>query len=90
MNANSDTIKIGDEIIFYCDEYRDNNISEYNGSVQSIDALGVDVLYLSGFHSRNDSIPFSDIIAKVDAAVPRIKLKNAPYNGHFVEFNRSV
>lgn len=89
MQASSETIKVNNTIIFSCDEWRDGNKTEFDGHVQSVRDEGVDVVYLSGFRSRNDFIPFSDIIAKLDKRRSHISLKNAPYNGHFIEFDAS-
>jgi hypothetical protein len=89
MQANSETIKINNVIIFRCDEWRNGNKTEFDGHVQSVREEGVNVVYLSGYRSRNDFIPFSDIIAKLDKSRPHVKLKNAPYNGRFVEFDTS-
>ena len=86
MQANADVINVDNTIIFRCDEWRDGNISEFDGHVQSVREDGVDVVYLSGHRSRNDFIPFKDIIAKLDKRKPYISLKNAPYRGHFIEF----
>lgn len=91
MKANKTTISVGDKIIFYCDEYRDGNIMEFDGSVQSINDEGVDVLYLSGYRSRNDFILFKDIIAKSDDTCERVDLReNTPpvyYSGRLKVFD---
>jgi len=87
MQANSETIKVNNTIIFRCDEWRDGNKSEFDGQVQLVREKGVDVVYLSGYRSRNDFIPFCDIIAKLDKRRPVKSLKNAPFRGHFVEFD---
>jgi hypothetical protein len=79
-----------DVVIFRMDEHNDGHVSEYDGHVQFLSDSGVHVLYLSGHHSRNDLVPWADIIAKVDLSKPRIKLKTAPYNGHFVVFNDTL
>lgn len=91
MKANKTTISVGDAIIFYCDEYRDGNIMEFDGVVQSINDKGVDVLYLSGYRSRNDFILFKDIIAKSDDTCERVDLReNIPpvyYSGRLKVFD---
>ena len=87
MKASRENIKIGNVVIFSCDEYRNGNTQEFDGHVQVIDDKGVDVLYLSGYKSRNDHIKWADIIAKLDMRKPYIKLDNAPFSGHFVQFD---
>lgn len=79
-------IKKDDKIIFRVDEWRDGTKTEFDGTVLSVNNLGVDVLYLSGYRSRNDFIPFEDIIAKLDLKKPIIHLKNAPFTGRFIEY----
>ncbi len=88
MKASTDTLELGDKVIFRCDEYGDGNIVDFDGSVQDINDKGVDVLYLSGYKSRNDFIPFKDVIAKVDLKAPRIKLKSGSFSGHLIEFEQ--
>jgi hypothetical protein len=68
-----------DTIIFRVDEYRDGRISEFDGIVQSVKDAGVHVIYLSGYRSRDDFIPWFDVIAKVDRSQPIIELENAPF-----------
>lgn len=88
MKASEQTIHKGDTVIFLCDEYRDGDIREFDGHVLYTDDKGVDILYLSGYKSRNDYVLYQDVIAKVDQTVPWIELKNAAYSGCFVEFER--
>lgn len=78
--------KEGDTIIFRVDEYRNGNVMEMDGNVLYQTPKGVEVLYLSGYRSRNDLIEWKDIIAKVDLSKPRVKLENAPFSGHFHVF----
>ncbi|WP_010322985.1 hypothetical protein [Marinobacterium stanieri] len=77
----------GDTIIFLVDEYRNGKPTHFDGEILSVEDKGVDVIYLSGHHSRNDFIPWHDIIAKYDANQPYITLENAPYQGRFVVFD---
>lgn len=79
-------LKPDDVIIFRVDEWRQGTKSEFDGHILSVNKKGVEVLYLSGYRSRNDFIPFADIIAKVDMSKPVITLKNAPFTGHFIEY----
>lgn len=77
----------GDTIIFRCDEWRDGRMCEFDGHVQGVRENGVDVLYLSGYRSRNNFIEWKDIIAKVDLSKPCVRLKDAPFSGHFHVFS---
>ena len=86
MKATQEDIKPKNIIIFKCDEFGSGNIQEFDGHVQIVDEKGVDVVYSSGGRSRNDFIPYSDILAKLDKRKPYIKLANAPYSGHFIEY----
>ena len=89
MKANAENIKIGNTVIFKCDEYRNGKIQEFDGTVLMIDENGCEVVYLSGYRSRNDHILWPDIVAKLDKRKAYISLDNAPYSGHFLEFNKS-
>lgn len=85
--ANQLTINEKDVIIFNCDEYRNGNVQQFDGHVLTVTSKGVDVLYLSGYKSRNDFITWENIIAKVDLSYPIKKLTNAPFEGRFIEFH---
>jgi hypothetical protein len=87
MLASQETLKVGNTIIFKCDEYNDGNPQEFDGQIQFIDENGVHVIYLSGHRSRNDHIPWENVLAKLDKRKPYITLSNAPYSGHFIEFS---
>lgn len=88
MKASEETIKKEDVIIFSVDEYRNGNKQEFDGNVLFVKEDGAEVIYLSGHRSRNDLIPWEDIIAKVDMSQPRVKLENAPFSGHFLVFSK--
>jgi hypothetical protein len=90
MLASKENVKVGNTIIFNCDEFRNNDIQEFDGHVQIVDDEGVHVVYLSGYRSRNDHILWADVLAKLDKRKPYIKLTNATYSGHFVEFTKPV
>ena len=89
MKASKESIKVDDVIIFRVDEWRDGTKTEFDGNVQSVRDDGLDLIYLSGHRSRNDFIPWSDVIAKVDRSQPRVKLDNAPYSGNFLQFDNN-
>lgn len=88
MQANASTVKQDDTVIFLCDEYRDGRKECFDGKVLHTTDQGAEVLYLSGYRSRSDLIPFEDIIAKVDLSMPEIKLDEHPYRGHFIKFSQ--
>lgn len=87
--ASIDNIKPDNTIIFNCDEYRDGNVNQFDGQVLYVTEEGAEVVYLSGHSSRNDLIPWKDILAKLDKRKPYISLSNAPFKGHFIEFSSS-
>lgn len=88
IQQRKDTIKVDDVLIVNVDEYRDGDIHQFDGHVQKIRDEGVDVIYLSGYRSRNDFIPWKDVIAKVDLKKPYISLgERAPYSGNFTVFD---
>ncbi len=88
MKASKETLKEGDKIIFRFAEYHDDDLLEFDGTIYDVRDDGVDVLYLSGHRSRNDLVPYNQIIAKVDLDAPRIRLENAPFSGHFAVFEQ--
>ena len=73
-----DEICVGNIVIFRVDEWGDGRKSEFDGHVISMNEKGVDVVYLSGYRSRNDFIEWEDIVAKVDKRRTWVKLKTAP------------
>ena len=79
-------VKEEDVIICLVDEWHSGDKSAFDGDVVSVKDDGVDVIYLSGYRSRNDFIPWADILAKVDLSQARVNLANAPYEGHFQVF----
>lgn len=83
-----EVVKTGDTIIFRVDEYRDNRMLEHDGQVIFIKDQGVEVVYMSGYKTRHDIIPWQDVIAKLDLSKPYIDLKKAPYKGHFDVFDK--
>jgi len=87
MKANKEDLKPGHTIVFKCDEYNNGEVSEFDGEVISVEDTGVHVIYLSGYKSRNDFIPWKDILAKVDKRKAYIQLPNAPYSGRFVVYS---
>lgn len=88
MKADINTVKQDDTVIFLCDEYRNGKKECFDGKVLYTTEQGAEVLYLSGYRSRNDLVPFEDIIAKVDLSMPEIKLDEHPYSGHFIKFTQ--
>ena len=89
--ANKDTIKENNIIIFSCDMYRDNDYTEYDGHVLYLTDKGAEVVFLEGYKSRNELVPWDKIIAKVDKSKPYISLMpEVAYSGHFVLFDNYV
>lgn len=88
MKANNTNIKVGNVLIFLVDEWNTGSSTEMDGHVQIIDDLGVHVIYLSGYRSRNDFIPWNDIIAKVDKRRKWVSLGEFAYKGNFLVFDR--
>ena len=89
MKASAENIKIGDTVIFKCDEYRNGKSKDFDGTVLAIDESGCDIVYLSGCMSRNDRVLWVNIVAKLDKRKDYIKLDSAPYRGCFLEFNKN-
>jgi hypothetical protein len=71
--ASEDTIEIGDILICMVDEYYHNNKQPVDGHVLRVDENGVDILYTSGYKSRNDYVVYADVVAKVDQSQPYVK-----------------
>ena len=88
MKANNSTVLSDDVIIFRVDEWRDERMCEFDGHVLYTNLIGAEVVYLSGFRSRSDLIPWKDIIAKVDKSLPWIKLEDVPFSGNFLVFDK--
>ncbi len=82
--ANALNVKVGNTVIFLVDEWRNGEKSDFDGSVTSVTDTGVDVCYLSGFRSRNDFIPWSDVLAKLDKRRAWVKVPDTCYSGHFL------
>lgn len=80
-----DDIKSGDVLICSIDEWRDGKPFNFDCHVLMKLNGGFDVVYLSGFRSRNDFVPYKDIIAKVDLTMPIVDIDG--FSGHFKVFN---
>ena len=65
---NCSDLNPNDIVVFYVDVYHEGKKSVYDGNVISINKHNktVSVVYLEGYHSRNDDIPFEDMLAKAD------------------------
>ena len=85
MIATKKNLLEGDTVIFLCDEYRRGEKSAFDGQIQFVNDETVSVIYLSGYKSRNDDIPYEDILAKVDKSKPWVELE-VNYSGHFQVF----
>lgn len=91
MEASNKTIKEGNTIIFVCDVYRDGDYKEYDGNVLFTTEDGAEVLFLEGYKSRNELVPWNKIVAKVDKHKPYISLMpEISYSGHFIKFDSYI
>jgi len=79
-------IMVGDTVICLIDEWRSGRKKSFDATVMSKTEKGVDVLYLSGFRSRNDFVEWVDIIAQVDLSLPRVSLGDHGFIGNFRVF----
>ena len=86
MKDKSKVLKVGDTVIFYVDEWGNGKKEVFDGNIVYISPKGYDILYLSGYRSRNDLVQAEDIIAKLDMTKPVIKVADGTFNGHFDTF----
>jgi len=77
-------VRLGDTVICMIDEWGSGRKSDFDGTVMAIDDTGVDVIYLSGYRSRNDFVEWRDVLAKLDKRVKRVSVPGTSYEGHFV------
>lgn len=87
ITASQDTVKEGNVIICMIDEYRNNNKEAFDCNILSVNEKGADVVYLSGYKSRNDFVEWSDMVAKVDKRKPQITVADGTFTGHFAVFS---
>lgn len=85
---NKQNVKPDDTVICMIDEWNDGTKSAFDGAVISVDDEGVEVIYLSGYRSRNDKVKWEDVKAKVDERKPWVDLRkllspDVPFTGHF-------
>ena len=81
-----DSVNVHDTIICLIDEYSSGKKLAFDCHVLLKNAKGVDVVYLSGYKSRNDFVEWPDILAKVDKSLPVVGLGNHGFSGHFNVF----
>lgn len=62
-----------------------------DGTINFIDEENkrVDMLWLEGYRSRNDTVPFEDIVAIVDLSINDI-VKIGPFRGHFKVLHKEI
>ena len=87
MKASKSTISKKDILICMVEEYAEQGKEAFDCTITSIDDDSVDVLYLSGYKSRNDTVPFSDVVAKVDLKQPVSLVADGIFKGHFLVFD---
>jgi len=78
-------VKEGDTIIFKRPSMN-GYTNHYDGDVLGVAEDGVDVCYLEGYKSRNDRVPWENVLAKLDRSLPWIQLKCGVFNGNFKEY----
>lgn len=83
----NENIKVGDTLICMIDEWGRGEKSAFDGHVTWMNSRGVDVSYLSGYRSRNDFVPWADIVAKLDMSQPRVLVADGAFEGHFAVFS---
>ena len=78
-------VRKDDTVICRIDEYRNGELDWYDGTVISQTAKGVNVVYLSGHHSRNDFVEWKDIYGVVDLKKRWTTLRELgiPFSGCF-------
>jgi hypothetical protein len=74
-----------DVLICMIDEWNEGEKHAFDCYITGIRESGVDVCYLSGYRSRNDFVPWEDVVAKVDKSRPWVKLEIG-FSGHFEVF----
>jgi len=80
-------VKVDDVVICLIDEWKTGKKTAFDCNVLSKNEKGVDVVYLSGYRSRNDFVEWDDIVAKVDKSLPWISLaKEYSFSGNFHVF----
>ena len=77
-------VGLGDTVICLIDEWRSGEKTDFDCNVTSIADDGIDVIYLSGYRSRNDFVPWADVLAKLDKRAARVSVPGTSYEGHFV------
>jgi hypothetical protein len=85
--CSADKINKGDTLICMIDEWNEGDKESFDCHITSFEETGVNVIYLSGFRSRNDFVPWEDVVAKVDLGKPWIDLEGTVYKGNFEVFN---
>lgn len=85
--ASPETVKEDNVIICMIDEFRNGKKEAFDCHVLYTNEKGAEVVYLSGYKSRNDFVEWADMVAKVDKRKPRITVADGTFSGHFMEFN---
>ena len=80
MLASKETVFEGNTLICIVDD------EPIDGEVISVLDEGVDLCYLEGYKSRNEVVPWKDIVAKLDMRLPSISVGDGTYEGNFLEF----
>lgn len=81
------SIKDNDIIICMIDEWNNGEKCPFDCHILTRNNKGFDVVYLSGYRSRNDFVPLENVIAKVDMDMPIVNITG--FSGHFKVFDES-
>jgi hypothetical protein len=87
MKASKDAINKNNILICMIAEYRGEEKQAFDCHITSIEEKGINANYLSGYRSRNDFVPWKDIVAKVDKRKKIINLKDMGFRGKFEVFD---
>ncbi len=86
MKASPETVTKEDTLICWVDPYREGRTQAYDGNPILLNDKGVTLLYLCGYKSFTDTVPWEDVIAKVDMSQSRITVADGTFEGHFQVF----
>lgn len=75
-----ETVKCDDTIFFLVDEWHRGNKRMESGTILYKTDRYVSVVYLSGYRSRNDDIPYNDIYGRLDLTKPWVSIPG--WSGH--------
>ena len=74
-------VNLKNVVICNIDEWSDGRVDTFDCNITDIREDGIDVIYLSGYRSRNDFVKWEDVLAKVDKRCTWKKV--GAFSGHF-------